>query len=134
MNIIINNTFQNINQVDIYNNNQNSMPPYQKSYTQGNDIYLKNSPYNNFGNNNNYNNYQPYNNGLNNMNNPNNNFISFKNGAIVNNNNNINNNDKNIKAINSKNYNQELGATMLNNIDFNNLPINETVKLDEDNN
>ena len=136
MNIIINNTFQNINQVDIYNNNQNSMQPYQKSYTQGNDIYLKNSPYNNFGNNNNnnYNNYQPYNNGLNNMNNPNNDFISFKNGAIVNNNNNINNNDKNINAINSKNYNQELGATILNNIDFDNLPINETVKLDENNN
>ena len=135
MNIIINNTYQNINQVDIYNNNQNSMPPYQKSYTQGNDIYLKNSPYNNFGNNNNnYNNYQPYNNGLNNMNNPNNNFISFKNGSIVNNNNNINNNDKNINDINSKNYNQELGATMLNNIDFDNLPINETVKLDENNN
>ena len=67
------------------------------------------------------------------MDNPNNNIISFKNGSIVNNNN-ANNNNKNINAINSNNYNQELGATMLNNIDFDNLPINETVKLDENNN
>ena len=126
MNIIINNTYQNINQVDIYHNNTKSTQDYHKAFTQGNDIYLKNTPTTKYAYDNNY---MAYNNGLNNMNNSNNNnIISIKNGSIV------NNNNKNINVINSKNYNQNIGSSMANNIDFNNIPVNETVQLDEGNN
>ena len=124
MNIIINNTYQNINQVDIYHNNTKSTQDYHKAFTQGNDIYLKNPPINNFAYDNNY---MTYNNGLNNMNNSNNNnIISIKNGSVVNNN-------KNINVMNAKNYNQNIGSSMANNIDFDNIPVNETVPLDEGN-